>query len=308
MIAFSGGIENEGLEAFECKMNGDVRCVYIGSNLSVEEMMKREPRPLLAKLEDDLNSNQLVDSWREIEARPRLRPPYSYKLESSAHAELFRKVLDHAGSIHSLIGGLRELVYAAVEGAVAKFSQQAARNNAYRRIQVNCNCPSHLDTAKTSNIPLELAAQRPAIWPHRSVRRIVAKTVVLLAQDAPWVPGSTVVVTVGTTARPSTVINSSLSREELGFEFFNLMPYAEGQLYAGAREARCAKVDEEEALATHTVQFSAQSSCPVFTKGSPTKANPSPLVICSSVAFGRPYAGTAKALIVWKQRRSAATS
>lgn len=213
IVSFSGGIENETLETFERTMNVNVRGVYIGSKLAVEQMTKQDPLPLPADLEEDLDTMPLPeDQHSQITAEPALHSTYAQfdgeaawtigrKQEGDRGARGSRGSIINIGSIHGLIGGPGEPAYAAAKGAVINFSRQCATDNAWRRIQVNCVCPGYLQTAMTLNIPPELTAQRPVLWPHMGTARDVAKSVVFLARDAPWVTGSTLVIDGGTTAR-----------------------------------------------------------------------------------------------------------
>ena len=160
IVAFSGGIENESLETFEKTMAVNVRGVYIGTKLAVEQMMKQEPRALPADLEQDLDAIELGDAGDngEMNTQPALHPPYAQAPGLPEAAATVGRVeqddkgargsrggIINIGSIHGLIGGPGEPVYAAAKGAVVNFSRQSATDNAYRRIQVNCICPGYLE-------------------------------------------------------------------------------------------------------------------------------------------------------------------
>ncbi|PWN47153.1 NAD(P)-binding protein [Violaceomyces palustris] len=207
IVSFSGGVEGESLDTFDRMISINTKGVYIGTQLAIRQMLKQSPKAMPADVEEDLDSIDPSDPTGSPARRPSFEdevgppPTVGRKDEQDKGGRGSRGTIIQIGSIHGLIGGPGEPAYAAAKGAVVNFTRQVATDYAPKRINVNCICPGYLDTAMTLNVPPELAAQRPTYWPHRGTARDVAKAVVFMARDAPWMTGTVMALDGGTTAR-----------------------------------------------------------------------------------------------------------
>ncbi|SJX64243.1 related to Short-chain dehydrogenase/reductase [Sporisorium reilianum f. sp. reilianum] len=206
VTAFSGPIEHESIEALDKLMQINVKGVWLGSKLAVQQMLTQDPIPFPADLEEDL------DSFNDVPPTVPLRAAYDAQAGSAIStvgrrhndkgARGSRGSIIQIASIHGLIGGPSEPAYCASKGAVVNLTRQIACDYAPHRINVNAIAPGYLaGTAMVANISPELAAARPTYWPHQGSARDVAHGVLFFARDAPWCTGSILPIDGGTTAR-----------------------------------------------------------------------------------------------------------
>ncbi|SPO29452.1 related to Short-chain dehydrogenase/reductase [Ustilago trichophora] len=206
ITAFSGGIEHESLETLEKVLAINVKGLWIGTKLAVQQMMTQDPIAFPADLEEDL------DSFNDVPTSVPLRPAYSAQAgspistvgrrEGDKGARGSRGSIIQIASIHGLIGGPSEPAYCASKGAVVNLTRQVACDYAPHRINVNAISPGYLaGTAMVADISPQLAAMRPTYWPHQGSARDVANGVMFFARDAPWCTGSILPIDGGTTAR-----------------------------------------------------------------------------------------------------------
>lgn len=179
ITAFSGGIEHESVDVLDKMMNINIKGVYLGTKLAIQQMMKQDPVPFPADLEEDL------DSFSDVPPHVPLRAPYASQTGSPISTVGRRKgdqgargsrgCIIQIASIHGLIGGPSEPAYCASKGAVVNLTRQVACDYAPHRINVNAIAPGYLaGTAMVAEISPEIAAQRPTYWPHQGSARDVA--------------------------------------------------------------------------------------------------------------------------------------
>lgn len=203
---FSGGIEHEAVEVLEKMMQINIKGVWLGTKLAVQQMLKQEPLPFPADLEEDL------DSFNDVPTSVPLRAAYSEqqgspiptvgRRQGDKGARGSRGSIIQIASIHGLIGGPSEPAYCASKGAVVNLTRQVACDYAPHRINVNAISPGYLaGTAMVADIDPEIADQRRTYWPHQGSARDVANGVLFFARDAPWCTGSILPIDGGTTAR-----------------------------------------------------------------------------------------------------------
>lgn len=203
---FSAGIENEDLHVLEKMMQINIKGVWLGTKLAVQQMLKQDPIPFPADLEEDLDSFDpatpsvpLRAAYSEQEGSP---IPTVGRNKGDKGARGSRGSIIQIASIHGLIGGPSEPAYCATKGAVVNLTRQVACDYAPHRINVNAISPGYLTgTAMVADINPELADQRRTYWPHQGSARDVAHGVLFFTRDAPWCTGSILPIDGGTTAR-----------------------------------------------------------------------------------------------------------
>lgn len=179
ITAFSGGIEHECVHVLEKMMQINIKGVWLGTKLAVQQMLKQEPIAFPADLEQDL------DSFNDVPTSVPLRATYAAQTGSPTStvgrqtgdkgARGSRGTIIQIASIHGLIGGPSEPAYCATKGAVINLTRQVACDYASHRINVNAIAPGYLaGTAMVADISPEIAAQRPTYWPHQGSARDVA--------------------------------------------------------------------------------------------------------------------------------------
>ncbi|CEH14459.1 Reductases with broad range of substrate specificities [Ceraceosorus bombacis] len=207
IVRFSGGLLNETMKDFDATFAVNVRGLFIGTREALAQMVKQPPRIMPADHDLDLDEVSLAELTGD---GPRPRPAFdqqdatpatSGRLEGDRGGRGSRGGIINIGSLHGIIGGPGEAAYGAAKGAVVNFTRQVAGDYASQRININCICPGYVESAMTLDVPPALSAKRPTPWPHRGTGRDVAKTVVYLARDAPWLTGSILMVDGGTSAR-----------------------------------------------------------------------------------------------------------
>ncbi|SNX85742.1 related to Short-chain dehydrogenase/reductase [Melanopsichium pennsylvanicum] len=182
ITAFSGGIEHESIETLENMMQINIKGVWLGTKLAIQQMMTQEPRAFPADLEEDL------DSFDHASKTVPLRPTYSEqhvspnptvgRRQGDKGARGSRGSIIQIASIHGLIGGPSEPAYCASKGAVVNLTRQVACDYAPHRINVNAISPGYLaGTAMVANISPEIADMRRTYWPHQGSARDVANGV-----------------------------------------------------------------------------------------------------------------------------------
>lgn len=182
ITAFSGGIEHEPLSTLEKVLEINVKGLWLGTKLAVQQMMTQPPLAFPADLEEDL------DSFNDVPPSVPLRPAYEAQVgspiatvgrrEGDQGARGSRGSIIQIASIHGLIGGPSEPAYCASKGAVVNLTRQVACDYAPHRINVNAISPGYLaGTAMVAEISPELAAMRPTYWPHQGSARDVANGV-----------------------------------------------------------------------------------------------------------------------------------
>ncbi|KAJ9474193.1 hypothetical protein PHBOTO_004250 [Pseudozyma hubeiensis] len=206
ITAFSGGIEHESVDVLDKMMQINIKGVWLGTKVGVQQMLKQEPLPFPADLEEEL------DSFNDVPPSVPLRAPYASQAGSpiptvgrrdgDKGARGSRGSIIQIASVHGLIGGPSEPAYCASKGAVVNLTRQVACDYAPHRINVNAIAPGYLaGTAMVADISPEIADQRRTYWPHQGSARDVAHAVLFFARDAPWCTGSILPIDGGTTAR-----------------------------------------------------------------------------------------------------------
>lgn len=203
---FSGGIEHESLDILDKMMQINIKGVWLGTKLAIQQMLLQEPLPFPADLEEDLDSFNDVPPTVPLRAAYSAQPgspnPTVGRLTGDKGARGSRGSIIQIASIHGLIGGPSEPAYCASKGAVVNLTRQVACDYAPHRINVNAIAPGYLaGTAMVAEVTPELADQRRTYWPHQGSARDVANGVLFFARDAPWCTGSILPIDGGTTAR-----------------------------------------------------------------------------------------------------------
>ncbi|CDU25483.1 related to Short-chain dehydrogenase/reductase [Sporisorium scitamineum] len=159
VTAFSGGIEHESIETLDKLMQINIKGVWLGTKLAVQQMLTQEPLAFPADLEEDL------DSFNDV-------PPPAYNAQPGSPisnvgrrhndkgARGSRGTIIQIASIHGLIGGgPSEPAYCASKGAVVNLTRQIACDYAPHSINVNAIAPGYLaGTAMVADISPEIAA------------------------------------------------------------------------------------------------------------------------------------------------------